>query len=182
MDREQVIKIAKQLGWNVRDLNDNEHGYMVRGANYQIYNDFMSSDGQSFWSEDAAWDFIVGRIRGGVLPDASGAETKVTGQRGAQLKEIMEFRHPSVDKLKSARGNVYALAQRKQGKSPSFYTMSVGIEVAGQVPVSGLYIPEYKTFHADCNGFDAVSQEAAMQQIYDQFTAWKIEHVDKTGS
>lgn len=183
MKKERVIDIAIELGWGVRDLNDNDSGYVVKGARFQVYNPFMPDTGQTFWTEEDAWDFIAGRLQGGVTPDMDDVESTVTGNRGKWLKEMMAFRHPSLDKVnpKNIKGNVYALSQRKQGGSPSFFTMSVGIEVALSKPISGIYMTDMKTFHANCEGFDPVSQEKAMEEIYNKFQAWQIEYIDIEG-
>lgn len=181
MNRSEVIGVAKSIGWGVRDLNDNEHELTVRGPNWQVYNDYMPDTGWSFWAEDEAWTYIIARVVGGVPADTEGVEFRQgEGLFHDQLNEMMNYKHPSLKDVprKNVRGNVYALAERKQGNAPSVYTMSVGIEVALKIEVNGFYTTEFKTFHVPCNGFDLTSQAKAMQEIYDQFLAWKLEHID----
>ena len=182
MDKLDVTEIAVKLGWGVRDLNDNDRGRVIKGNRFQVYNPYMPDTGPTFWTEEEGWNFIVGRIQGGVMPTANGkdADVNVTGSRGTMLRELMSYRHPSLENVprNNIRGNVYALTQRKQGNAASFYTMSVGIEVGVKIPMNGFWTTEFKTFHAPCEGFDPVAQEQAMLTIYQQFKGWLVASVD----
>lgn len=180
MEQSRIIEFAIELGWGVRDLNDNDAGLVVKGPRFQVYNDYMPKTGQTFWTEDEAWQFIVSRIRGGVMPDQEDVETPVTGQRGQMFTEMMSYRHPGLTDVpkRNQRGNIYALTQRKQGSSPSFYTMTIGVEIPEKLPMNGFMTTSHRPFVVPCEGFDPVSQEVAIKELYGMFQAWKLATVD----
>ena len=177
MNRDELIAMAKALGWGVKNLQDDlPEGVMMKCCRFQVYNKFTKDPTVN--SEDEAWDYIIGRIRGGVGPDDDDTLV-ITGKRGTWLSEMMQYKHPSIDMLKphEVKGNVYALNERKQGMSPLFYTMTIGIEYA-EIGPTGYPVGKWYPFSVPMESDDAIARERAMEQLYNKFQKWKLEFVD----
>lgn len=173
MDKNRAIELATELGWKIVNIGDKVIKG-IRTSGFAAVNSFEVT--QTFVSEDEAWDYVIARIRGGADSGVDVEHSLVTGQRGAWLSEMMAYVHPSTAILSKRQGNIYACTQRKMGNAPSFYTMSLGVEMAARV--LDKIVVEYRTFHVPFQGFDAVALEDATRKLYEQFTAWKVEYVD----
>lgn len=61
----EVLKTAARLGWKIRDLNDNELGWKVRGPNW-----IAEGDGRQLygWSKSHLAEQLAHWILGGKMP------------------------------------------------------------------------------------------------------------------
>lgn len=171
-----ILDIASNLGWGVRTLSE------YSGGRYQIYNKANPDTGRTFETEDEAWDYIVAHLTGVAVYDLDDIDEVVMGKRSEYLNEMMGFTHPGLTNVESwrYRGNIYSLEQRKRGSGPSVLTMTVSIEVPSVVPATQMLSVDYRVFRVPVESLSPISQEKAMQTIYERFMAWRNESLDAT--
>lgn len=170
MNRDQLIAVAKGIGWSLeRESTRSSEIFIVSTPSTRL-------DGLTFYAEDLALDFIVGQITGSNQQKNKAEE--LTGRRGKMLKEMLEYKHPTMTQVRSynvySKGNVYAWHERKEGTKPTTYTLSVGFEVD-----TGLNVAFY-VLKAEAPNSDATSREKAMTDVYNQWLEWKKTQEDST--
>lgn len=164
LSREQLIAIARGIGWDVQK----ESGKI---AEYWTVSNATQSYDYPYLSDFDAWNFVISQMTGDIpiiAPDESN-----TAKHERLLNEMISYTHPSLLQEKSrglSRGNVYAWHERREGHKPVAYSMSIGLEVAtgGHLPIA------FYVLKVEAKDFSAESRERAIEQLYQQFQEWIV--------
>lgn len=163
LNREQIIAIARGIGWDVQK----ESGKIAEF--WTVSNTVQSYDYQ-YLSDFDAWGFVINQILGGRTLVFNN-EPVNTNKRDKLLNEMMHYVHPSLlqDKNRGlSKGNVYAWHERKEGNKEMIFSLSVGFEVA-----TGMNIALY-ALRAEVKDNTDTSRERAMEQVYQKYQEWIV--------